>query len=224
MRVSPLPGALASFTQIYKAGDRDDPGNYIGITVVVILAKLYAMVLEARASAWAEQRRCRAKGQASFRKDYRTTDQVFIIQTLVEQAKHDKRKLYCCFVDFKKAFDLVPRHTLWRILEQRGMKGKVLSSLKTMYAADTACVLTRDGPTDLFECSIGVKQGCPASPLLFGLYLDKLEKLLEDAFEDIDCPRVADILLAIPYVRTSLAQDRFSNILKALRSTLRSLN
>ena len=182
---------------IYKAGDRDDPGNYRGITVVVILAKLYAMVLEARASAWAEQSQSRAKGQAGFRKDFRTTDQVFIIQTLIQQARHEKRKLYCCFVDFKKAFDLVPRHTLWKILEQRGMKGRVLTSLKTMYAADKACVLTHDGPTNLFDCSIGVKQGCPASPLLFGLYLDELEKLLEDAFDDLDCPCVANILLAI---------------------------
>ena len=38
----------------FKAGDRDDPSNYRGISVVVILAKLYTMVQEARASAWAE--------------------------------------------------------------------------------------------------------------------------------------------------------------------------
>ena len=55
---------------IYKAGDKDDPGYYRDITVVVILAKLYAMVLEARASAWAEQMKCRAKGQAGFRKGF----------------------------------------------------------------------------------------------------------------------------------------------------------
>ena len=43
---------------IFKAGDPSDPGNYRGITVVVILAKLYAMVLEARASSWAEHVTC----------------------------------------------------------------------------------------------------------------------------------------------------------------------
>ena len=32
---------------IFKAEDEDDPGNYRGITVVGILSKLYAMVLEA---------------------------------------------------------------------------------------------------------------------------------------------------------------------------------
>ena len=86
---------------IFKAGDPEDAANYRGITVVVILAKLYAMVLEARPSGWAEHEKCRAKGQASFRKDFRTSDQVFVIQTLVRQAKQTKRKLYCCFVDFK---------------------------------------------------------------------------------------------------------------------------
>ena len=76
------------------------------------------------------------------------------------------------------------------------MGGKVLTSLQSMYAADKACVLTHDGPTGLFDCSIGVKQGCPASPLLFSLYLDELEALLE-ASEEIDCPLIAEILLAI---------------------------
>ncbi len=166
---------------IFKAGDKDDPGNYRGITVVVILSKLYAMVLEARATAWAEQSKSRAKGQAGFRKDFRTTDQLFIIRTLLQQAAHEKRRLYCCFVDFKKAFDLVPRDILWNVLKRRGMSGRVLTSLQSMYAADKACVFTKDGPSDLFDCSIGVKQGCPLSPLLFSLYLDELETLLEEA-------------------------------------------
>ena len=166
-------------------------------------------MLEARASGWAEHEKCRAKGQAGFRKDFRTSDQVFVIQTLVRQAKQTKRKLYCCFVDFKKAFDLVPRQTLWSILEQRGMKGRVLSSLQTMYAADKACVLTRDGPTDLFDCSIGVKQGCPASPLLFGLYLDELETLLESCHE-IDAPRIAELVLAILLFADDIALFSYS--------------
>ena len=195
---------------IFKAGDRDDPGNYRGITVVVILAKLYAMVLESRATAWAEDRRCRAKGQAGFRKDFRTTDQLFIIRTILQQAKHSKRKLYCCFVDFRKAFDLVPRESLWQVLERRGMSGRVLSSLQSMYKQDKACVLTSEGPTEMFECNIGVKQGCPASPLLFSLYLDELETLLEDASEHIDCPRLAQLLIAILMFADDIALFSYS--------------
>ena len=65
-------------------------------------------------------------------------------------------------------------------------------------------------PTGLFDCSIGVKQGCPASPLLFSLYLDELEALLE-ASEDIDCPRIAEILLAILLFAHDIALFSYSH-------------
>ena len=90
------------------------------------------------------------------------------------------------------------------------MGGKVLTSLQSMYAADEACVLSRDGPTGLFDCNIRVKQGCPASPLLFSLYLDELEALLE-ASEEIDCPRIAEILLAILLFADDIALFSYSH-------------
>ena len=73
------------------------------------------------------------------------------------------------------------------------MSGRVLTSFQSMYAADKACVFTKDGPSDLFDRSIGVKQGCPLSPLLFSLYLDEPETLLGET----DCPRLAGRLVAI---------------------------
>jgi hypothetical protein len=45
---------------------------------------LFAMILEKRLSEWVEQHGLRAKGQATFRKDYRTIDQLFILRTLVK--------------------------------------------------------------------------------------------------------------------------------------------
>ena len=196
---------------IFKAGGKEDPSNYRGITVVVILLKLYAMVLEARATAWAEQSKCRARGQAGFRRDFRTTDQLFIIRTLLQQAAHAKHELYCGFVDFKNAFNLVHRDNLWNVLKRRGMAGRVLTSLQSMYAADKACVFTKDGPADLFDCGIGVKQGCPISPLLFSFHRDELETLLEEASEDSDCPRLAELLIAILLSADDIALFSYSS-------------
>ena len=79
-----------------------------------------------------------------------------------------------------------------------------------MYKQDKACVITSEGPTELFECNIGVKQGCPANPLLFSLYLDELETLLEDASEHIDCPRLAQLLIAILIFADDIALFSYS--------------
>ncbi len=78
-----------------------------------VLAKVFAMILEARLNSWAEERGVRARGQASFRKDLCTTDNLYILRTLIKQNTHKGKKVYCYFVDFHKAFDTVPRDLLW---------------------------------------------------------------------------------------------------------------
>jgi len=111
---------------LFKGGDASKFDNYRGIMVGPILAKLFVMILDKRLSKWAEQHGLRAKGQARFRKDYRTTDQLFILRTLIEQSKAKKKPLYFYFVDLKKAFDTVPHEVLWQMLVGLGVKGTLL--------------------------------------------------------------------------------------------------
>jgi hypothetical protein len=135
------------------------------------------MILESRISQWAETNDLSAKGQAGFKKDFRTTYNFFILRTLIEQDKFQKKKLYTCFVDFKKAFDIIPRDLLWQVLEGPGISGRILECLRSMYCQNQACLHhPEEGLTPTFFCRIGVKQGCPLSPLLFGLFIDGLKK------------------------------------------------
>jgi len=79
---------------LFKGGDASKFDNYRGITVGPILAKLFVMILNKRLSEWAEQHGLRAKGQVGFCKDYHTTNQLFILRTLIEQSKAKKKPLY----------------------------------------------------------------------------------------------------------------------------------
>jgi hypothetical protein len=179
--------------------------NYKGITVGLVLAKVFAMILEARLSNWAEERGLRARGQAGFRKDFRTTDNLYILRTLIEQSIHKCKKVYCCFVDFRKAFDTVPRYLLWQVLDEMGIVGRFMQCLKSMYSQDNIRVMhPTEGLSARFPCGIGVKQGCPLSPLLFGLYLDGLEKHL-DALKGDSPPQLADIIVKLLLYADDLA-------------------
>jgi hypothetical protein len=137
------------------------------------------MIFESRISQWAETNDLRAKGEAGFRKDFRTTDNLFIFRTFSEQASFQKKKLYTYFVDFKKTFNTVPRDLLWQVLEGLGISGQILECLRSIYHQDQACLhYPEERLTPTFLCPMEVKQGTPLSPLLFGLFIDGLEKWL----------------------------------------------
>jgi hypothetical protein len=111
---------------------------------------------------------------------------------LIEQSKAKKKPLYYCFVDLKKAFDIVSREALWQVLAGLGVKGGLLRCLQTMYAKDTIHINhPSKGVTSNFRCQQGVKQGCPFSPLLFRLYLDALEGCLDG--KECNAPTLAHV-------------------------------
>ncbi len=111
---------------LFKGGDAFEFDNYRGITIMPILAKLFVMILDKRLNEWVEQHGLHAKGQAGFRKDYRTIDQFFILRTLIEQNKAKKKPLYCCFVDLKKIIDTMPCEVPWQVLAGLRVEGHFL--------------------------------------------------------------------------------------------------
>ena len=144
-------------------------------------------MVERRLGPWAEKHGLRARGQAGFRNDHRVADHLFTLRALTDRA-HAGKHAFAAFVDFSKAFDTIPRDLLWRRTQEIGLHGHMLSALQAMYQDVRCRVRTPEGLTDSFESTWGVKQGCPLSPLLFGLYVDPVERVLieEDAVDEID--------------------------------------
>ena len=154
------------------------------------------MILDHRIAVWAEDEGIKAKGQAGFRKDFRTTNNIFVLKSLIDKQKQTHGKLYSCFVDFKKAFDTVPRGLLWQALETVGIRRPILDCIKSLYSHDSAAVKNQEGISDIFDCLMGVKQGCPLSATLFGLFVDGLEQHLMDTIGN-DAPSLSGVLVII---------------------------
>ena len=98
-----------------------------------------------------------------------------MLRVLTERHRAEQQPLFCAFVDFRKAYDTVPRDLLWAKLKARGVHGHMLDSLKALYADVPISVKTAAGTTLPFQSTLGLKQGDPSSPNLFGLFIDDLE-------------------------------------------------
>jgi hypothetical protein len=94
-----------------------------------ILAKLYGIILEKKISLWLESHGKRVKGEAGFRRYHSIMDHLVTFRITVEEFCNTKTNLFCCFVDFRKDFDMVPRKNLWNNLEE------IKVSLELMVAA-----------------------------------------------------------------------------------------
>ncbi|MCO5605801.1 hypothetical protein L7F22_059985 [Adiantum nelumboides] len=86
--------------------------------------------------------------------------------------------LYCCFVDFKKAFDMVPRENLWKHMKELQVPNEYMHAIFCIYEKVVCQVRMGEGISEFFTSTIGVKQGCPLSPTLFGLLIDELEHMV----------------------------------------------
>ena len=69
--------------------------------------KLYSKILNKRLTQWIEDNKMLNEVQAGFWQGYSTIDHVFTLLALVQKQLLNNGKLYVCFIDFKKAFDLV---------------------------------------------------------------------------------------------------------------------
>lgn len=177
----PSSESLGMITQIHKGKglDTNHCTNYRGITVITVLSKIYAILLNLRLSNYRlETADKRARGQGGFLKDHRTTDHVFILQHVIDKYRAVHKPLYTCFVDLTKAFDTVNRTKLWQRLHQLGVQGRMLAAIQAYYADVRECVKTSEGLTESFPSGLGVKQGCPLSPTLFGMYIDAVEDFI----------------------------------------------
>ena len=161
-----------------KKGSKEDCNNYRGITLLSCLGKLFTSILNNRLYAFCEENKILGESQAGFRKGYSTLDHIFVLKNAIDLFLTEKKKLFCCFVDYTKAFDMVWREALWYKLLKYGVSGKVLNVIKGMYARVRSCVLLNGERSDYFIASKGVRQGENLSPLLFALFVNDLEEHL----------------------------------------------
>ena len=89
--------------------------------------------------------------------------------------------MYCCLLDFSKAFDKVNFQQLFSALLERELPAVILRLVFGIYLNQTCFIRWSSVESSSFKVKNGVRQGAILSPSLFCVYLDTLLSKLRDA-------------------------------------------
>ncbi|RUM94596.1 MAG: hypothetical protein DSZ28_02380 [Thiothrix sp.] len=163
---------------LHKGGPFDVLENYRGISLTSTLSKVFLHIVNDRLQTWAEDKNLIGEEQAGFRKGYATTDNIFVLNSLIQKYLSRHKKLFICFVDFKRAFDSVSRKALGMALEYGKICGKIGQVIKSMYESVQCCIRCPEGNSEYFECTSGLKQGCKTSPVIFSFLMSIVSNMI----------------------------------------------
>lgn len=210
---------IGMIVPLFKDGSKLDPNNYRGITLMSCLGKLFLSILNGRLTTYALDNQLLTKSALGFVAGNRCSDAHVIIHNLVNKVCHqDRNYIYSCFVDFKKAFDSVPRDLLLKKLLATGVSGKFFNIIRYIYTMDKACVKLGNSYSEFFELSLGVRQGCILSPLLFNIFISDLAKkfeTMENGFS-VGEVKINSLFWADDLVLFAKSKEDLDNLLKTL--------
>ena len=96
----PASWSKAKLFMLFKRGNRKDPNNYRGISVIDSIAKLFDMILCSRLELWFKPYR----EQAGAQRGRGCIEHIVSLRLLSDYATKKKKKLFITFIDFSKAF------------------------------------------------------------------------------------------------------------------------
>jgi hypothetical protein len=190
----------ALLSLVYKKGDKLDWQNYRPLAVTQVISKVYALLLHKRLTRWAEGQQLLTPAQAGFRPGHSTTMNIFLLLHFIHKYRRLSQPLFTCFLDLSKAYDRVVRQHVWDRLHGFGCQGKLLFAVAALYENVTYKVKFQNGASAPFHTNSGLRQGCPLSPFLFNVIIQKLWEVLQDLCPDTG-PALAvpaDAMLANP--------------------------
>ena len=113
-------------------GDRQDCNNYRGVTLLSVLAKVFARIILDRVCHHPLEHQ--RPEQSGFTPKRSTIDRILGLRVLTEHRREFRQGLLAAYVDLCKAFHSVNRDALWRILGLRGVPPKLIDLLSELYS------------------------------------------------------------------------------------------
>ena len=159
---------------VFKKGDKLDPDNYRGIALINTLLKVLAKVVADRLQCVCSATGLIRREQAGFMAGEECPAQVACLLEACQRRKAMGLDTVLCFLDLRKAYDLVPHDILLNKLRAKGLGHRMVDFIARMYEHTYMRARADKSVSRRFKYERGVRQGCPTSPMLFNLYINDI--------------------------------------------------
>lgn len=155
---------------IFKKGDKKNPANYRGISLLDTIMKLFTGIIADSICDLVPIN----EQQQGFRKKRSTTDAIYVIRQIIEKAIEFNNPVFMCFVDLIKAFDKIKLSDVTNILKEPNVPLKIIRLIEELNIETFTKIRTGGKLTENIPVNTGVKQGDSLSPTLFNLVMNKI--------------------------------------------------
>ena len=70
-----------------------------------------------------------------------TIDHIFTLKSLTDMYLYEGKRIFCCFIDYSKAFDEIPRYELWTKLLICNINGNIFKLVQNLYKKAKSSVI-----------------------------------------------------------------------------------
>ena len=150
---------------IPKKGDLSSCDNWCGISLLDVVGKVVARMLQVRLQKLAEEEL--PESQRGFRKGRSCADMIFTFRQLVEKSWEHNSKVFLTFIDLTQSLE---GGRLWLALRKLGVPEVTINLIKSFHLGKKAAIRLEGTLLEEIEVENGLRQGCCMAPVLFNLY------------------------------------------------------
>ena len=168
----------AKVTALFKDGDKSLKDNYRPISILPTISKIIERAAHVQLCSYVEENKLLPQSQFGFRQK-RSTSTALIAFTDQILESMDKGSLTgAVFLDLPKAFDTVDHPLLINKLKSLGVTGKSLAWFHSYLSCRIQRTMCNNALSPPAKITTGVPQGSILGPLLFLVYINGIQSVL----------------------------------------------
>ena len=155
-----------------QKGNLQKCNNYRTISLISHTSKIMLRVILKRLKAEAKEHLAEEQAGAG----RRTMEHIFNCRIMMEKHLQHQKELYHNFIELW-------HEGLWHVLRGFGIEEGLIQTIQSLYNSASSAVLLNNNIGKHFKTTVGVRQGCLLSLVLFNLYLENIMRETLHEFE-----------------------------------------